>query len=200
MIFNRLFRRGTAADTNSPSLLLELIVVALGVILALAAEQYWANLERERLIEQNLEAVAAELVANREVISTSYDYHADTSPKSFQALEKLQSTGEFVDASWFNGLKVPVVRRAAFDTALQMGVWAETDVATTAAINDAYACFERIETTAISYRTALAETRSTDGVRFFNVVGFAHSTLSEVEGRCLAAISIANSALERQAE
>ncbi len=193
MILSRLFFRG---EGRQPSLFLELIVVALGVILALAAEEYWADQERNRLINQNLQAVRAELEANQATIKASYAYHVDAGPKSFEALDYIESTGKYADASWYDGFRVPLLRHAAFDTALQMGVWAETSVPVTAAVNEAYACFERIEKNADAYQRALAETRRTDGVRFFNIIGFAYAQLSGNEERCFTAISAALDALQ----
>ncbi len=193
MVLSRLLFRG---EGRQPSLFLELIVVALGVILALAAEEYWADQERQRLINQNLQAVGAELQANEVTIRASYEYHVEAAPKSFAALDYIESTGQYADASWYTGFQVPLLRHAAFDTALQMGVWAETAVPVTAAVNEAYACFERIENTADAYQQALAGTRRTDGVRFFNIIGFAYSQLSGDEERCFKAINAAMDALK----
>ena len=192
VVLSRLFFR---SEGRQPSLFLELIVVVLGVILALGAEEYWAEQERMRLIKQNLKAVQAELEANAAQIKVSYDYHIVAGPKSFAALDFIEKTGSYADASWYNGFQVPLLRHAAFDTALQMGVWAETEVPVTAAVNEAYACFERIEKTADSYQQALAGTRRSDGTRFFNVIGFAYSQLSTNEERCIDAITVAQEAL-----
>lgn len=195
MVLSKLLFRG---EGRQPSLFLELIVVALGVILALAGEEYWADMERDRLINQNLEAVLAELQANEERLKVSYEYHAEVGPKSFEALDLLEKGGGYADASWYSGFEVPLLRHAAFDTALQMGVWAETDVPVTAAVNEAYACLERIEKTSDAYQQALAETRRTDGIRFFNIIGFAYAQLSSDEEYCFEAIGVATTALKSQ--
>lgn len=192
-MLSRLFFR---SEGRQPSLFLELLVVVLGVILALGAEEYWAEQERIRLINQNLKAVEAELGANFERIQSSYEYHFQARPKSFEALDIIESEGSYSDAGWYRGFDVPLLRHAAFDTALQMGVWAETPVPVTAAVNEAYACFERIEKTADSYQQAMAETRRADGLRFFNILGFAFGQLSGEEERCLKATTSALEALK----
>lgn len=196
MIFSRLFNK---SEGQRGSLFLELIVVALGVILALSAEQYWAEMERSRLIDQNYSAVLAELASNREEIQSAYDYHLAAGPKSFESLDYLESrSGPIADASWYRGTQIPLLKHAAFDTALQMGVWAETNVPVAMAVNEAYACFERIEDTADYFQQALAETRRADGIRFFNIIGFAFSQLSFYEVQCLTAIDAATDALNTE--
>ena len=57
--------------------ILEVFLIALGVFLGLAGEQWRSNAERRERADETLRRIRAEMAANRDAVKRVLDYHAD---------------------------------------------------------------------------------------------------------------------------
>ncbi|MGF1454237.1 MAG: hypothetical protein ACFB6R_02535 [Alphaproteobacteria bacterium] len=189
-------------DTQSPKhrgrllgLAVELGVVTIGVLLALAFDQLREDWQQSAMARASLHAIDEELARNEKSIRDKVDYHEEASTRAFAALDTLDAGEAFVDAAWYRGFEVPVVQEAAYLTALEIGVFARIDPPVSAIVTQAYLCQRVLDKIGDTYLVPLAETRRDQGQRFFNIIGFALSNLVSQDMQCLEDIAAARTRL-----
>jgi len=170
------------SDITIGRIVYDMVVVCLGVFLALLLDQYWEQLNEEENNQAALNAIKSELEQNLEQVESKIEYHTTAREKSFEAVRLLEGGQDFINPSgWYTGLNVPLLRKASFTTALQIGTFNKMDPLLTAAVNDAYQCVDDLDRVLDTYMPALAQTRYNEGIRFFNIVGFAAADLANKE-------------------
>jgi len=184
------------SDITIGRIVYDMVVVCLGVFLALLLDQYWEQLNEEENNQAALNAIKSELEQNLEQVESKIEYHTTAREKSFEAVRLLEGGQDFINPSgWYTGLNVPLLRKASFTTALQIGTFNKMDPLLTAAVNDAYQCVDDLDRVLDTYMPALAQTRYNEGIRFFNIVGFAAADLANKETICVTRIRAAGQAI-----
>ncbi len=142
-----------------------------------------------------MSSIQQELLLNLAELEEKAEYHERISPLAFEALKNLEGGAAYTDSSWLEGVKYPVTRTAFFTTALQIGTFNQVSPALTASINGAYQCFDQLSNLTNAYLPTLVETKYNDGLRFFNIIGFATASLCNTEKVCIAQITTADQAI-----
>jgi hypothetical protein len=111
---------------SAVGMVLQVVLIALGVFLGLAGEQWREERQSRRLADDALGRLKTELVANREEVARVKDYHAER----LAELKKFFATPvEARDATIvrFAGVRTPFFERSAYDLALTTGSLANID-------------------------------------------------------------------------
>jgi hypothetical protein len=125
-------RRGTSAG----AMVLQVVLIAVGVFLGLAGEQWREDRENERLAADTLRRFRTEIRTNREMILENMDYHA----KTHAELEAYLATPEGQRGTVpFDGIRVPRFESNAWDLALATGSLAYLDAELAFSLSRTYA-------------------------------------------------------------
>lgn len=108
----------------------EVLLIALGVFLGLAGEQWRQNAEHRNQATATLQRFRAEMIANRRAINDVAEYHQTQREKLKAFLPLDAKAREGVDLE-FSGIRPPFLERTAWDLALatQSLAYLDTDLA-----------------------------------------------------------------------
>lgn len=119
-------RASPRARPSPLSMVLQVALIAVGVFLGLAGEEWREDRENRRVAADALRRLRVELEVNRESVARVKDYHAE---RLAELKTYFAGPVETRDATVvrFAGLRVPVFERAAYDLALATGSLANID-------------------------------------------------------------------------
>jgi len=126
--------------TTLRSAFFEAVFVVLGVVLALAANEWRQNVKARELADSALDSIVAELATNLELVRASREYHE----AEIQMLQKKVGAGEeplprefkrgFINPAW--------VTATAWEVAKETGVLADFDYETVLTLSATYGRFD----------------------------------------------------------
>lgn len=110
-------RRGSRRARTAVSMGIQVVLIALGVFLGLAGEEWREDRENRRLAAEMLQRFRTELVTNRETVVSVKDYHVErlAELKAFLAAPVDARDASVVN---FAGIRPPILERTAWDLAL----------------------------------------------------------------------------------
>ena len=110
-------RRGRRRARTVASMALQVALIALGVFLGLAGEEWRQDRENQRLAAETLRRFRTEITVNRETLTGVKDYHAERYAE-LEAYFAEPAEARNADNVKFASLRPPFLERSAWDLAL----------------------------------------------------------------------------------
>ena len=117
-------------------LLIQIISVTVGVFLGFVISSWSENKRETRKHNIILEAIEAEIQANRDKVKDVIDYHVLVRDSSRHYLTKVNSGNN--DLSYFKGINTITFENSAYQTGIQSGLFGTNNLKKIQAINDIY--------------------------------------------------------------
>lgn len=171
-----------------PDLIVEAALIFFALMLALAAEQWREQRDRQELADRALHSVIEELRSNLEELESTGGSNAERLEQARAVLEKLEAGGDPVDADI--GLEVALLSTAAWQSAQMSQAVQYMDLEVMRRLSEAYEIqdlYDRVQTRAVDSMTDLMRTADQDpvaavrqGVISLSVLADLHGSLVEV--------------------
>jgi hypothetical protein len=163
-------------------MLLQVVLIAVGVFLGLAGEEWREDRENRRLAGETLVRFRAEVAANRDAVLAVKDYHAEKHAQLtayFAAATDEDKAAVSVDLA---GIRPPRFESTAWDLAVATGTLAYIDSELAFALSRTYA----VQTTANQLGNGMMEamylrTPTLDGEAFLAALKLYYDDLTEIE-------------------
>ncbi|HUQ51006.1 MAG TPA: hypothetical protein VM692_02215 [Gammaproteobacteria bacterium] len=170
---------------TAASMAVQVVLIALGVFLGLAGEEWRGDRENHRLAIETLQRFRTEVTANREAVAQVKDYHSERHAEliAYFAATEEQKSGVALHIA---GIQPPRFERTAWDLALATGTLTYIDSELAFALSRTYA----VQATTDQLGRGLTDAmylRSPDGdpEGFFSALKLYYDDLTEIEPNLL---------------
>lgn len=165
-------------ETKKPKynlkLIREVFIVIIGALVALAADDWQEERERDERDQQVLSMVLSEIKTNLDNIKSSGSYHEDMLKKLNESIDILSNEDRFVTPEgWQDTSEIPTLT-AAFQLALLSGTLSRIDADLALIISTLYDEIESFDIQRTQIGLSTLQTGFRDGTRYFRLkrVGF----------------------------
>lgn len=160
-------RRAFAWLRSAP--LLELGLIVVGALLALALEDWQEARERTERDRVMLTMVSAELSANAERLSEDSRYHNAMLAPIMQSVRRMRQEGLFGLPEGWQGVRPIILTSAAYELALQNGTLARVPAKAALQLAEAYEQLDALERSRANVQLVTLQTDFQDGPRYLRL-------------------------------
>ncbi|MEL7296546.1 MAG: hypothetical protein AAGJ86_02730 [Pseudomonadota bacterium] len=150
--------------------LLELALIIVGALLALALEDWADEREKTQRARTLLQLVVAEIETNYDRLTTEIDYHRNMRLPIQQSVVELRDNNRFALPEGWQGTRPIQLTRTAFELAVTSNALARLPAPTALEIADVYETMRRMEVTHNNNSLVTLQTDFTDGDRYLRLL------------------------------
>ena len=166
-------------------MVLQVVLIAVGVFLGLAGEEWREDRENQRLASETLRRFRAEIATNRDIVLADKDYHAERHAELVAYFDASEEEKANLSVR-FAGVRAPRFESTAWDLAVATGTLAYLDPELAFALSRTYSIQTMTNQLGTGMMNAIYQrTPTLDGDAFLAAVKLYYDDLTDIEPRLI---------------